>query len=103
MEILLDSSKLHFKLDSKKIVENLFDFKVGSAITDIIDIESSNESTAFALIFNTTRKTYIKVSKELDQETLNNCSDLVITLKSIEIEWTKYLNTKIKITKNFFN
>ncbi len=56
MEIKLNSSKLKFRVDKKNILKNLLDFNVGSAITEIISVDESQEASAFSLLFNVAKK-----------------------------------------------
>lgn len=100
MEIKLDPTKLTFKVDPKKILQNLFDFNWGSALTEMIDVSSSKEASAFALLFNVTHRTNIYLAKEISQEAVDHSS--IIDNYYLEFELKDFLKTKIVITKDFF-
>ncbi|HRB72090.1 MAG TPA: ATP-binding protein, partial [Flavobacterium sp.] len=102
MEIKLDCSKLNFKVNPQKLIQNLLNFNLGSAVTEIIDINKSIENTAFYLLYNTTHKTNIQLSKELDQEKINRSTNLYVIFNDIENEWKHFLEQEIIITKDFF-
>jgi hypothetical protein len=90
MEIKLDPSKLHFKVDFKKLFQNFFDFKIGAVLTEIIDVEDSQEASAFALLFNVAHKTNIQLAKELNQKAIDDCQDLTIHYSNIESELSTF-------------
>ncbi|MHC0444281.1 hypothetical protein ACWA1F_02670 [Flavobacterium sp. 3-218] len=102
MQIKLNSSKLDFAIDNKKIFQNLFDFNLGSAITEILDINTSLENKAFYLLYNVTKITNTQLSKKLDQKKLDTAVDLVVIFQNLEYEWKKYFEEEITLTKDFF-
>ncbi len=102
MEIKLNSSKIKLKVDYQKVFQNLFDFNLGSAATEVINIDESVEASAFALLFNATHKTNIQLSKELNQEAINKSKDIVMIYKGIQDEWSNYLNQVVTLNKDFF-
>ncbi|MBA9072274.1 GTPase SAR1 family protein [Flavobacterium gossypii] len=102
MQINLKSSQYTSKVEFKEIVRNLFDFNLGSVLTDIITIDNTKEMKAFLLIFKTIKKTNFDLSKELGQLELNKSSDLLSITQGIETELIELLEKEIKITKEFF-
>lgn len=102
MEIKLNSSKIDFKVDGKKIFQNLFDFNLGSVATEILDINSNIESKAFDLLYNVTKQTNTKLAKNLGQSKLNEARDLIVIFQNLEYEWKKYFEEEIVLTKEFF-
>lgn len=102
MEIKLKFSKLKFKTNIKEVVKNLFDFNIGSALTEIISIELTNENKAFLLLLKTIKKTNFELVKEYGQEELNRESDLVLIANTFEEEIIKFLEKEVVITKDFF-
>jgi len=102
MEIKLNSSKLNYKANPQKIFQNLLDFNLGSAATEIIDINASIENKAFYFLYNVTQKTNVELSKELDQEKINKATNLTIVFNDIKNEWKEYFEQEITITKEFF-
>ena len=103
MEIKLNSSKINFKIDSKKVIQNLFDFNIGSAITEIVNVSSSIESSAFALLYITAWKTNVQACKSLNQQALNEFDNLSGVYSQIESEWAAFLNDEVVIKSEFFN
>ncbi|KGO86348.1 hypothetical protein Q765_10700 [Flavobacterium rivuli WB 3.3-2 = DSM 21788] len=101
MEIKLKSSDYNYKLNFKEVVKNFFDFNVGSAITDMISIDSSIEMKAFTLLYNTAKTTITELVKELDQDKVNLNSDISIN-REIENELKSFLELEITITPDFF-
>ncbi len=102
MQIKLNSSKLNYKVDTKKVLENLFDFKLASCATEILKISKTKESKAFELLFNVTQKTNVELSKELGQEKINKATKLSVTFNEIEMQWKDYFQHEIIITDEFF-
>lgn len=102
MEIKLSSSKIDFKVDVAKVFQNLFDFNLGSAATEILDINSNIENKAFDLLYNVTKKTNTELSKRLDQAKLDETRDLFVLFQNLEYEWKKYFEEEIILTKEFF-
>ncbi|MFC6095616.1 NACHT domain-containing protein [Flavobacterium qiangtangense] len=103
MEIKLDGSKLNFRVNYQKVFQNLFDFNLGSTVTEIINIDSTKESAAFALLFNVAHKTNITLSKELDQEKINKTQNLVDIYSEVESELLLFLNERVLLNKDFFD
>ncbi|MCF2218976.1 hypothetical protein H9Q08_06640 [Chryseobacterium sp. PS-8] len=102
MEIKLNASKLKWQVSTKEIIKNIFDFNWGSVITDIVDIEKDEESIAFLLLFNTTRKTiYELLTKYLKQE-LSKIENLGVKNRLLEQEIKEFFESEITITKDFF-
>lgn len=102
MEIKLNSSKIDFKIDGRKIFQNLFDFNLGSVATEILDINSNIEAKAFDLLYNVTKQTNTELSKKLDQTKLDETKDLVVIFQNLQYEWKKYFEEEIVLTKDFF-
>jgi hypothetical protein len=102
MEIKLNSSKIDFKIDGRKIFQNLFDFNLGSVATEILDINSNIESKAFDLLYNVTKQTNTELAKKLDQSKLDEAKDLIVIFQNLEYEWKKYFEEEIVLTKEFF-
>ncbi|WP_411766434.1 NACHT domain-containing protein [Winogradskyella sp. A3E31] len=103
MKIKLNSSKLDYKIEKKKIFQNLFDFNLGSTVSEILDVNKSKESKAFELLYNTTQKTNIELSKELDQKIIDNTKNLVVKYESIIGEWKEFFEQEITISAEFFH
>jgi hypothetical protein len=102
MELKLKSSRLSVKVNLKEIVKNLFDFNIGSALTETITIDNSNESKAFLLLINTIKKTNFELSKKLGQIELNQNKDLVFKSDHFESQVINFLEKEIIITEEFF-
>lgn len=102
MEIKLKFSKLKFKVNIKEVVKNLFDFNIGTALTETISIELTNENKAFLLLLKTIKKTNFELLKEYGQKELNRESDLVLIANTFEEEIIKFLEKEVIITKEFF-
>lgn len=103
MQIKLNSSKLSFKTDNKKLIQNLFDFNLGSFISEALDVSSSIEAIAFYFLYNVNQKTNVELSKQLGQEKINSAKDLVVISSEIQQEWQEYFETEIVINKEFFD
>lgn len=102
MEIKLNSSKLNFTANPQKIIQNLLDFNLGSAVTEMIDINASIENKAFYLLYNVTQKTNHDLSKKLGQEELNKTQNLILSKYELESEWKNFFEQEITLTKDFF-
>lgn len=102
MEIKLKFSTLKVKTSIKEVVKNLFDFNIGSALTEIVSIEQTNENKAYILLLKTIKKTNFELVKKYGQEELNKSSDLVLIANTLEVEITKFLENEVVITKEFF-
>ena len=102
MEIKLNSSKLNLKVNPQKLMQNLLDFNLGSAFTEIIDINASLENKAYYFLYNVTQKTNVELSKELGQEKINTAENLLVIFNSIESQWRDYFEQEITLTKEFF-
>ena len=102
MEIKLNSSKLQFKVDGKKVLQNFLDFNLGSAVTEILNVDSSIEAKAFSLLFNVARQTNVELSKRLGQDKIDKAINLKIIFDDFEVEWIEYFEQEITITKDFF-
>ncbi|MFA9189649.1 hypothetical protein, partial [Flavobacterium magnesitis] len=102
MEIKLKCSNYSLKLNLKESIKNIFDFNIGSALTEIIKIEESKEIKAFLLLFNTFHLTNVELKKKLGQGILNANRNLVIITRELEIEIKSYFEQEITINKDFF-
>ncbi len=102
MEIKLNCRDFTTKINAKEVLKNLFDFSLGSALTEIVDIEPSIERTAFILLFNTSRETNVQLSKAYGQEQINNSVDLVSIAREVESQFKIYLEQSFAIKKDFF-
>jgi hypothetical protein len=102
MEIKLKFSKLKFKTNIKEVVRNLFDFNIGTALTETVSIELTNENKAFLLLLKTIKKTNFELVKEYGQAELNKQADLFSIANTFEEEIIKFLEEEVVITKEFF-
>lgn len=102
MEINLNCHDFIIKIDKKEVIKNLFDFKVGSALTEIVSVERSNEMKAFILLFNTSRATNVQLAKAYGQDIINKTYNLVAFTKNSESEYRDFLTQNIVIKKDFF-
>jgi GTPase SAR1 family protein len=102
MEIKLKFSRLKFKTNIKEVVKNLFDFNIGTALTETVSIELTNENKAFLLLLKTIKKTNFVLVKEYGQAELNKETDLVLIANTFEEEIIKFLEEEVVITKEFF-
>lgn len=102
MEIKLNASKLKWKIKTKELVKNFFDFKWGSALTDLVEIEKDIEGLAFLLLFQTARKTTVDLLKRYGQKQLDENYHLVSENIVFENKLKIFFETEIAINKNFF-
>lgn len=102
MEIKLNASKLKWNINAKELTKNIFDFNWGTVITDIVNIERDEESLAFLLLFNSTRKTLYEILKKNGQEELNKVNNLGIKNSLLENDLKVFFESEITITKDFF-
>jgi hypothetical protein len=102
MEIKLNASKVKWKVNTKELIKNIFDFNWGTAITDVVEIKKDEEAIAFLLLFNTTRKTIYELLKKYGQEKLNQVNNLVSSNRLLEIELKEFFENDIVINKDFF-
>lgn len=102
MEIKLKFSRLKFKTNIKEVVKNLFDFNIGTALTETVSIELTNENKAFLLLLKTIKKTNFELVKEYGQAELNKETDLVLIANTFEKEIIKFLEEEVVIAKEFF-
>jgi len=102
MEIKLKCSDYTKNLNFKEAVKNVFDFNIGTALTEIVGVTQSKEMKAFLLLFNTFKTTNTQLKKELGQEILNTTSGLSVLSAEFEIGIKNYFQQEITITKDFF-
>lgn len=102
MYIKLNSSKLTFNTDYQKLLQNLFDFNLGSFITEVINVSSSLESKAFYFLYNVNQKSNVELLKQLGQTNINKTQNLIITSNELKQDWREYFETEVIITKDFF-
>lgn len=102
MEIKLKFSKLKFKANIKEVVKNLFDFNVGTVLTETLGVELTNEHKAFILLLRTIKKTNLELAKEYGQDELDKSKDLSIMGNELEDEIIKFLEKEVVINKEFF-
>lgn len=102
MEIRLDCSKFLTKINKQEIIKNLLDFNLGSTLTEIVGLETSIETKAFLLIFNTSRETNMQLAKAYGREQLNNEYNLVSITKNLESEYKEFLELHVVLTEDFF-
>lgn len=102
MEIKLKCSDYTKKLNFKEAVKNVFDFNIGTAVTEVVGITESKETKAFLLLFNTFKITNTQLKKELGQEILNKTTGLSVVSAEFEIAIKNYFEQEITITKDFF-
>ncbi|UFH33262.1 NACHT domain-containing protein [Chryseobacterium sp. C-71] len=102
MKITLNSSKYLKKINKIEAIKNLFDFNLGSALTEILDVDYSIEMKAFLLLFNTSRNTNLQISKSYGKDQLNKEYDLVAIANEFQKEYKNFLEQEITITKDFF-
>lgn len=103
MEITLNKSKLKASVDFKKLTQNLFDFKVGSFITEVLSVKSETERLAYTLLFNSTKSTNLQLSKIIAQEQIDKNPDVSKFFIEQEFEWDNFFEKSILITKDFFD
>lgn len=102
MQIKLKFSSLKFSVDIKEVIKNLFDFSIGTAITETFSIDSDNEHKAFLMLLKTIKKTNVELAKEYGQQELNKNKGLTIITSSLEAEIAMFLEKEVVITKEFF-
>lgn len=102
MEIKLNCSKFLIKINKKEVIKNLFDFNLGSVLTEVVGLESNIESKAFLLIFNTSRETNMQLAKAYGREQLNNQYNLVSVTKNLESEYKEFLELNVALSEDFF-
>lgn len=102
MEIKLKFSKLKFTMNIKEVVKNIFDFNLGTVLTEVLSVESTNEQKAFLLLLKTIKKTNIELAKKYGQEELNKEVDLVLKASSLESNIVAFLEKEVVIKREFF-
>jgi len=102
MEIKLKCSDYTIQVNFKEAVKNVFDFNIGTAITDVVGVVDSKEMKAFSLLFNTFKTTNTQLKKELGQEILDKITRLSVISAEFEIAIKNYFEQEITITKDFF-
>ncbi|MHC0443381.1 NACHT domain-containing protein [Flavobacterium sp. 3-210] len=102
MEIKLKCSDFTKTFNLKEAVKNIFDFNIGTVITEVIGISHSKEMKAFLLLFNTFKTTNTQLKKELGQEILDKSTGLSVISAEFEIAIKNYFEQEITITKDFF-
>ncbi len=102
MEIKLKCSDYTKNLNFKEAVKNVFDFNIGTALTEVVGISQSKEMKAFELLFNTFKTTNTQLKQELGQEILNKTTGLSVISAEFEIAIKNYFEQEITITKDFF-
>jgi hypothetical protein len=103
MELKLKCSDFETKIDFKEFTKNIFDFNIGSVLTEVFKGEETNESIAFSLLYNTTKNTFSKESQKLGQEEINNSTDLIALSYLFEIDIKDLYEQEVIITEDFFN
>lgn len=102
MEIKLKCSDYSKQFNIKEGIKNVFDFSIGSALTELVKVEKTIEMKAFLLLFNAFIKTNVELKKKLDQGKLNEAKNSIIISTEFEIEFNNYFEQEITITKDFF-
>ncbi len=102
MHIKVNSSKLTFNTDYQKLLQNLFDFNLGSFITEVFNVSSSIESKAFYFLYNVNQKTNVELLKQLGQNNIDKTQNLIIVSNELKQDWREYFETEVIITKDFF-
>lgn len=102
MEIKLNCSKYLKKINKAEAIKNLFDFNLGSALTEVIGVDYSIEMKAFMLLFNSSRETNFQLSKAYGQKQINAQYNLVSISKNFEEGYKDYLEQQVTLTKDFF-
>jgi hypothetical protein len=102
MEIKLKCSDYTKKINFKEAVKNVFDFNIGTALTEVVGIAQSKEMKAFLLLFNTFKTTNTQLKQELGQEILDSTTGLSAISSEFEIAIKNYFEQEITITKDFF-
>lgn len=103
MKIKLKCSEYSKQFNIKEGIKNVFDFSIGSAMTELIRVEKSIEMRAFLLLFNTFKKTNLELKKKLGQHKLNKATNTIVISTEFEIEFNNYFEQEITITKDFFS
>ena len=103
MELRLKYADFETKINFKEFTKNFFDFSFGSLITEAINIESTNESIAFSLLFNTTKTTFANESQRLGQDELNKSSNLIALSNLFLSDLKELYEQEVIITEDFFN
>lgn len=65
MEIKLKCSDYSKQFNIKEGIKNVFDFSIGSALTELVKVEKTIEMKAFLLLFNAFIKTNVELKKNL--------------------------------------
>jgi len=102
MEIKLKFSKLKLTINLKEVVKNIFDFNIGTVLTEILKIDNTNEQKAFLLLLKTIQKTNVELAKKYGQEELNKEVDLVLKASSLELNIISFLEKEVVIKREFF-
>lgn len=102
MEIKLKFSKLKFTMNIKEVVKNIFDFNLGTVLTEVLSVESTNEQKAFLLLLKTIQKTNVELAKKYGQEKLNKEADLFLKASSLESNIVSFLEKEVVIKREFF-
>ena len=102
MEIKLKISNLYPSVNIESLVKNIFDFNIGSALTELIKIESSDERKACLLLFKTIKKTNFELAKQYGQDKLDKEISLFQKSRSLDSEIIIFLEKEVVITKDFF-
>ncbi len=102
MEIKLKFSKLKFSINIKEVVKHLFDFNIGTVLTETVSVSNSNEQKAFLLMLKTIKKTNLELSKKYGQEELNSETDLLSKVSSLEEDIIVFLEKEVTIKREFF-
>ncbi|WKL46110.1 NACHT domain-containing protein [Flavobacterium pectinovorum] len=102
MEIKLKCADYTKKLNIKETIKNVFDFNIGTVLTEVVGITESKETKAFMLLFNTFKTTNVQLKKELGQDILDKTKDLVVSSTEFDIVFKNYFEQEITITKDFF-
>ena len=103
MELKLKYADFETKINFKEFIKNFFDFSFGSVITETLNIESTNESIAFSLLFNTTRITFANESQKLGQDELNKSTNLIALANLFLNDIKELYEQEVIITEDFFN
>jgi hypothetical protein len=89
-------------MNIKEVVKNIFDFNLGTVLTEVLSVESTNEQKAFLLLLKTIKKTNIELAKKYGQEELNKEVDLVLKASSLESNIVAFLEKEVVIKREFF-
>ncbi|MFP8892443.1 NACHT domain-containing protein [Chryseobacterium sp. EZn1] len=102
MEIKLNASKIKWRINSRELIKNFFDFNWGSAITEVVEVEKDIECLAFLLLFQTTRNTVSELLQKFGQTQLDNNYHLVSENLNFEKTLKEFFEKEITLDKNFF-